>query len=174
MNTSMGNKMKRICDKWWRYLPLLFTFHFSLLTTSCGVGDDNGERLGDYIVGTWQRGWGPGDVIIEGIPEGDDSESWTPESFDYDKFIFHGDGTYNGMVRTGTFCILGTEGDTIFVGDYKCDNSNLRLDLNNQDGLHQTILALVKSFTEKTMVISYEAEEISSGLRVQMTLRKEE
>ena len=147
-----------------------------LLLTACGVGDDDGRRLGDYIVGTWQRGWGPGDVIIEGVPsDGDDDGSqWTPERFNYDKFIFHDDGTYNGMVRTGTFCILGTEGDTIFVGDYKCDNSNLKMDLSNQDGLRQTILALVRSFTETTLIISYEAEEIASGLRVQMTLRKEE
>ncbi len=147
-----------------------------LFLTACGVGDDDGRRLGDYIVGTWQRGWGPGDVIIEGVPsDGDDDGSqWTPERFNYDKFIFHDDGTYNGMVRTGTFCILGTEGDTIFVGDYKCDNSNLKMDLSNQDGLRQTILALVRSFTETTLIISYEAEEIASGLHVQMTLRKEE
>lgn len=167
--------MKRICDKWWRYLPLLFTFHFSLLTTSCGVGDDDGRRLGDYIVGTWQRGWGPDDVIIEGVPVDEDGDTvWTPDRFTYDKFIFHGDGNYNGMVRTGTFCILGVEGDTAFVGNYKCDNSNLRLDLTNQDGMQQTLLALVKSFTENTLVFSYEAEEIASGLHVQMTIRKEE
>ena len=48
------------------------------------------------------------------------------------------------------------------------------MDLSNQDGLRQTILALVRSFTETTLIISYEAEEIASGLRVQMTLRKEE
>ena len=45
-----------------------------LLLTGCGVGDDNGERLGEYIIGTWQRGWGPGDVIIEGAPEPEDPD----------------------------------------------------------------------------------------------------
>jgi hypothetical protein len=142
-----------------------------LLLTSCGVGDDDGQRLGEYIVGTWQRGWRPGDVIIEGDTEG----KWTPENFSYDKFIFNGDGTYNGMVRTGTFLILGKMGETIFTGDYKCDNSNLKLDFINEDGQRGTILALVRSFTETTLIISYEAEEIgASGIRVQITLRKEE
>ena len=147
-----------------------------LLLTGCGVGDDNGERLGEYIVGTWQRGWGPGDVIIEGSPVDEDGEAqWTPEKFNYDKFVFHDDGTYNGMVRSGSFYILGTQGDTVFVGNYKCDNSTLKMDLSNQEGQRQTILALIRSFTETTMVISYDAEEMGvSGLTVQMTLRKEE
>jgi hypothetical protein len=35
-----------------------------ILTCSCGVGDDDGQRLGEYIVGTWLRGWGEGDVIM--------------------------------------------------------------------------------------------------------------
>ena len=147
-----------------------------LLLTGCGVGDDNGERLGEYIVGTWQRGWGPGDVIIEGAPEPEDPDDpgWTPERFSYDKFIFNGDGTYNGMIRTGTFTVLGKQGETIFTGDYKCDNSNLKMDFTNEDGQRGTILALVRSFTETTLIISYEAEELgASGIRVQMTLRKE-
>ena len=134
-----------------------------LLLTGCGVGDDNGERLGEYIVGTWQRGWGPGDVIIEGAPEPEDPDDpgWTPERFSYDKFIFNGDG-------------LGKQGETIFTGDYKCDNSNLKMDFTNEDGQRGTILALVRSFTETTLIISYEAEELgASGIRVQMTLRKE-
>ena len=44
----------------------------------------------------------------------------------------------------------------------------------NEDGQRGAILALVRSFSETTLVISYEAEELASGLRVQMTLRKEE
>ena len=143
-----------------------------LLLTSCGVGDDDGQRLGDYIVGTWQRGWGPDDVIIEGDTEED---QWTPENFSYDKFIFNGDGTYNGMVRTGTFLVLGKMGETIFTGEYKCDNTNLKLDFTNEDGQRGTIHALVRSFTETTLILSYEDENIgASGIRVQITLRKEE
>lgn len=34
--------------------------------TACGGGDDDGRRLGEMIVGTWQRGWGEGDVVIDG------------------------------------------------------------------------------------------------------------
>ena len=95
-------------------------------------------------------------------------------SSSYDKFIFNGDGTYNGMIRTGTFTVLGKLGETIFTGDYKCDNSNLKMDFTNEDGQRGTILALVRSFTETTLIISYEAEELGvSGIRVQMTLRKE-
>ena len=79
-----------------------------LLLSSCGVGDDDGQRLGEYIVGTWQRGWGPGDVIIEGAPEPEnpDDPGWTPDRFSYDKFIFYDDGTYNGMIRTGSFVVV--------------------------------------------------------------------
>ena len=147
-----------------------------LLLTSCGVGDDDGQRLGEYIVGTWQRGWGPGDVIIEGAPEPEnpDDPGWTPDRFSYDKFIFYDDGTYNGMIRTGSFVVLGKLGETIFTGEYKCDNSNLKMDFTNEDGQRGAILALVRSFSETTLVISYEAEELASDLRVQMTLRKEE
>jgi hypothetical protein len=52
--------------KVWKLLLLLFTFHFSLLAVSCSGGDDDGRRLGEEIVGTWQRGWNEGDIIIEG------------------------------------------------------------------------------------------------------------
>ena len=146
------------------------------LLSGCGVGDDSGERLGEYIVGTWQRGWGEGDVIIEGSPGEDDPDGpiWTPDRFTYDKFIFKDDGTYNGMMRSGSFLVLGIEKDTVFTGSYKCDNGTLRMDFVNQDGMRGTIIALVRSFTEKTVVISYEAEEVASGLRVQFILRKEE
>ena len=36
---------------------------------SCSGGDDDGRRLGEVIVGTWQRGWNEGDIIIEGDPD---------------------------------------------------------------------------------------------------------
>ena len=47
-----------------------------ILFTACGGGDDDGRRLGDMIVGTWQRGWGEGDefvpktntILIDGKP----------------------------------------------------------------------------------------------------------
>lgn len=160
-----------------KHRSLFVLFALLCLLTSCGVGDDDGERLGEYIVGTWQRGWGEGDVVIEGDVGGDDIDGpiWTPEKFTYDKFIFKDDGTYNGMMRTGSFLVLGIEKDTIFTGSYKCDNSTLKLDYVNQDGLEGTIIALVRSFTEKTLIISYEAEELgASGVRIQMILRKEE
>ena len=59
----------------------------------CGTGDDDGRRLGDFIVGTWQRGWGEGDVVIEG------NTDLEPENLAYDKFMFRADGSYNGMMR---------------------------------------------------------------------------
>ena len=66
-------------------------------------------------------------------------------------------------------------GETIFTGEYKCDNTNLKLDFTNEDGQRGTIHALVRSFTETTLILSYEDENIgASGIRVQITLRKEE
>ena len=55
---------------------------------SCSGGDDDGRRLGEQIVGTWQRGWNEGDIIIEGDPD------IKPENFTYDLFYFYGDGKY--------------------------------------------------------------------------------
>ena len=78
----------------------LLTSFLVLLTSlsflSCGAGDDDGRRLGDVIVGTWQRGWGDDDVIIEGDVD------VKPHELSYDKFIFLGDGSYNGMLRKGS------------------------------------------------------------------------
>ena len=37
-----------------RVIPIVFLLFF----VSCGGGDDDGRRLGEVIVGTWQRGWG--------------------------------------------------------------------------------------------------------------------
>lgn len=149
----------------------LVSLLFLLLLTGCGVGDDDGQRLGDYIVGTWQRGWNPGDVVIEGAPLDEEGNPlWTPENFTYDKFIFNGDGGYNGMVRSGSFCALNVDGDTIYVGDYRCDNSNLKLNYKNE-GKQQSILAQIRSFSENLMVIGYQNEELQ--VTVMLTLRKE-
>ena len=75
---------------------------------SCSGGDDDGRRLGEEIVGTWQRGWGEGDIIIEGDPD------TKPDNLTYDLFYFYGDGDYNGMVRKGSFLSVDTEGEMIF------------------------------------------------------------
>ena len=118
-------------------------------TLACGGGDDDGRRLGEMIVGTWQRGWGEGDVIIEGDTE------LTPDNFTYDRFEFHGDGSYNGMVRKGTFVAYDINGFIIFEGNYQCDNHNLRLEPNGAEKM----LAQVVSFTDDTIVLRYENED---------------
>ena len=91
---------------------------FLPLFICCGSGDDDGSRLAEQIVGTWYRGWEEGDVEIIG------DVSVAPEDFIYHYFKFNGDGTYNGMVRDGSFCAYDTYGDTIYAGTYKCDNDN--------------------------------------------------
>ena len=88
----------------------------------CGSGDDDGRRLGEIIVGTWQRGWGEGDVVIEGDTE------LGPENFLYDRFVFNDDGSYNGMLRKGSFVAIDVDGDIISEGTYQCDNHNLKLE----------------------------------------------
>ena len=101
-----------------RVIPIIFL----LLLASCGGGDDDGRRLGEVIVGTWQRGWGEGDVVIEG------NTDLRPENFAYDQFVFNDDGSYNGMVRNGTFIAYDTHGSVIFEGKYQCDNHNMKLE----------------------------------------------
>ena len=148
-------------------LFLLFTIHCSLFSlSSCGVGDDDGQRLGEYIVGTWLRGWGEGDVIIEGDTD------LEPENFSYDSFIFMPDGKYNGMMRSGSFSAYDEFGDIIYEGTYRCDNNNLKLEYTNDSGGKQTILAQVLSFTEDTMTLRYENEEYN--VSVTLILRKEQ
>ena len=105
---------------------------------SCSGGDDDGRRLGDVIVGTWQRGWGEGDVIIDGDTD------LKPENFTYDLFYFDGDGSY---------------GDMIFEGSYQCDNNNLKLDCVSSEGDSRKILAQVLWFTDKEMQIRYVNDE---------------
>ena len=120
---------------------------------SCGTGDDDGRRLGELIVGTWQRGWNEGDIIIEGDPD------TKPDNFTYDLFYFYGDGKYNGMVRDGSFLTVDTDGEMIFEGTYQCDNNNLKLDCVNSEGESRKILAQVLRFTDKEMQIRYVNDE---------------
>ena len=121
---------------------LLFVF-------ACGGGDDDGRRLGEVIVGTWQRGWGEGDVVIEGDTD------LRPENFAYDQFVFNDDGSYNGRVREGTFIAYDTHGSVIFEGKYQCDNHNMRLEPNGEGKM----LAQVVYFTDDTLQLRYENEE---------------
>lgn len=116
---------------------------------SCSGGDDDGRRLAEEIVGTWQRGWNEGDVIIEGDTD------LKPENFTYDLFYFYGDGKYNGMVRDGSFLTVDTEGETIYEGSFQCDNNNLKLNCVNSEGEPRKILAQVLSFTDNQMQIRY-------------------
>ena len=131
-----------------------------ILFTACGGGDDDGRRLGDLIVGTWQRGWGEGDVVIEGDTDLD------PENFTYDQFVFRGDGDYNGMVRKGTFSSYDTYGELIYEGDYLCDNNNLKLQYLDDDGTKRTILAQVVDFDATSIRIRYEEEQYNIALSI--------
>ena len=135
-----------------------------LFFLGCTGGDDDGRRLGEMIVGTWQRGWGEGDVVIDGDTE------LQPENFTYDKFIFNNDGTYNGMVRKGTFVTIDKEGEVIFEGDYQCDNNNLRLEFLDEGVRKQKILAQIVSFTEHEILLRYDSDEW--GVTVSLKIRK--
>ena len=135
-----------------------------ILFTACGGGDDDGRRLGDMIVGTWQRGWGEGDVVIEGDTD------LEPESFTYDQFVFRGDGDYNGMVRKGTFSSYDTQGRVIYEGDYLCDNNNLKLQYLDESDVKRTILAQVVDFDESSIWIRYEEEQ--HNIAVTFIIRK--
>lgn len=127
----------------------LFLLTSLLIFNSCGGGDDDGRRLGEVIVGTWQRGWDEGDVVIEGDTD------LRPENFAYDQFVFNDDGSYNGMVREGTFIAYDTHGSVIFEGKYQCDNHNMRLEPNGEGKM----LAQVVYFTDDTLQLRYENEE---------------
>ena len=116
---------------------------------SCDGGDDDDRRLGEVIVGTWQRD----EIIIDG------DTSIKPEDLTYDLFYFYGDGDYNGMVRTGSFLTVDTAGEMIFDGSYQCDNNNLKLDCVNSSGERRKILAQVLSFTDNQMQIRYVIDE---------------
>ena len=135
-----------------------------ILFTACGGGDDDGRRLGEMIVGTWQRGWGEGDVVIEGDTD------LEPENFTYDQFVFRGDGDYNGMVRKGTFSSYDTQGRVIYEGDYLCDNNNLKLQYLDESDVKRTILAQVVDFDESSIWIRYEEEQ--HNIAVTFIIRK--
>ena len=119
----------------------------------CGTGDDDGRRLGDFIVGTWQRGWGEGDVVIEG------NTDLEPENLAYDKFMFRADGSYNGMMRKGTFSSWNQFGHLVYEGTYQCDNNNLKLEYLDENGTEQKVLAQVVTFTDDTIWLRYENGE---------------
>lgn len=135
-----------------------------LMLMACGTGDDDGRRLGELIVGTWQRGWEEGDVVIDGDTD------LQPDNFTYDKFVFRDDGNYNGMVRKGTFTAYDTEGEVIYEGDYQCDNNNLKLTYLDENGTKRSLLAQVVSFTENTILIRYDYEQ--KGITVTFIIRK--
>ena len=145
-------------------LLLLFTIHCSLFTlTSCGSGDDDGSRLAEQIVGTWYRGWEEGDVEIIGDVD------VSPEDFLYYYFTFSGDGTYNGMVRDGSFCAYDIYDHTIYTGTYKCDNDNLRLEYS-QGSQKQKIQAQVLSFDETTIKLEYKNTDMKVPFTVRLKL----
>ncbi len=131
------------------------------LLCGCGGGDDDGRRLGEEIVGTWYRGWNEGDVVIEGQTD------ILPENVAYDYFVFNADGSYNGMVRKGTFTAYDIYGDVAIEGTYQCDNNNLKL--MPTDGMGN-ILAQVLSFTENTLWLKYTNEEF--GITISLIVRK--
>lgn len=135
-----------------------------LMLMACGTGDDDGRRLGDLIVGTWQRGWGEGDVVIDGDTE------LEPDNFTYDLFVFRDDGSYNGMMRKGTFTAYDTEGEVIYEGDYQCDNNNLKLTYLDEDNVKHSLLAQVVSFDENAILIRYDYEQ--KGITVTFIIRK--
>ena len=145
-------------------LLLLFTIHCSLFTLiSCGSGDDDGSRLAEQIVGTWYRGWEEGDVEIIGDVD------VAPEDFLYYYFTFSGDGSYNGMVRDGSFCAYDIYDHTIYTGTYKCDNDNLRLEYS-QGSQKQKIQAQVLSFDETTIKLEYKNTDMKVPFTVRLKL----
>ena len=147
-----------------RYSLSTFLFPLSsLFLLSCGTGDDDGARLAEQIVGTWYRGWGEGDVEIIG------DVNVTPEDFSYHYFTFEGDGTYNGMVRDGSFYAIDTHEDTIYTGIYKCDNDNLRLEYMSS-GQKQKIQARVLSFDETAIRLEYKSTDADLPVTVRLKL----
>lgn len=125
------------------------------LIVSCGGGDDDGRRLGETIVGTWQCG----EVVIDGDTE------LQPEDINLDKFVFQADGTYNGMVRQGSFVATDIEGETVMEGSYKCDNSTLRMESGRQ-----VVVAQVAAFSDDMVQLRYVNE--TYHVTVSLTLRK--
>ena len=140
---------------WLLLLPLL---------VGCGSGDDDGSRLAEQIVGTWYRGWEEGDVEIIG------DVSVSPEDFIYHYFKFDDNGTYNGMVRDGSFCAFDIYGDTIYAGSYKCDNDNLRLEYTSEGNRKQKIQARVLSFDDMAFKLEYKNTDTDVPFTVRIKL----
>lgn len=122
---------------------------------ACGGGDDDGRRLGETIIGTWQCG----EIVIDGDTD------LQPEDINLDKFVFQADGTYNGMVRQGSFVATDIEGETVMEGSYKCDNSTLRMESGRQ-----VIVAQVAAFSDDMVQLRYVNE--TYHVTVSLTLRK--
>ena len=131
-----------------------------LLLLSCSGGDDDGRRLGEVIIGTWQLGTNEGDMLVEGDLN---------MEMAFDKFVFRDDGSYNGMVRKGSFFSADESGDIIAEGRYQCDNHNLRLEGGN--GYQLAITAQVLSFTDDTMRLQFVGND--GRLTVTLVLRKQ-
>ena len=125
------------------------------LIVACGGGDDDGRRLGETIIGTWQRG----EVVIEG------DTGLEPEDFDLEQFVFRADGDYNGMVRKGSFVATDAEGETVMEGNYQCDNNTLRM-----ESRQQVIVAQVESFTDDMVRLRYVNENYN--VTISLVIRK--
>ena len=139
-------------------------FFILCLLISCTGGDDDGRRLGDTIVGTWQRGTNPDDVVIEGA-------DMDPDELAIQRLSFLDDGTYNGMVRKGSFQAYDKNGMLTSTGTYQCDNNNLRLEYIDEYGDNQKLLAQVISFTESMMQLRYVMGAV--GVTITVTVRKQ-
>jgi hypothetical protein len=125
------------------------------LIVACGGGDDDGRRLGETIIGTWQRG----EVVIDGDTE------LQPEDIDLEQFVFRADGDYNGMVRKGSFVATDVDGETVMEGNYQCDNNTLRM-----ESRQQVIVAQVESFTDDMVQLRYVNENYH--VTVSLIIRK--
>ena len=141
-------------------------FILLLLLASCSGGDDDGRRLGDTIVGTWQRGTNPDDVVIDGDAELD------PDELPIQELVFLGDGTYNGMVRKGSFQTFSQDGRMTSEGTYQCDNSNLRLEYLDEYDEKQKLLMQVVSFAEQVVQLRYVMDAI--GVTITVNIYKKE
>ena len=141
----------------------LFLLLLLPLFICCGSGDDDGSRLAEQIVGTWYRGWEEGDVEIIGDVD------VSPEDYPYYYFTFSGDGTYNGMVRDGSFCAYDIYGHTINAGTYKCDNDNLRLEYPEGDQVRK-IQMRVLSFDDMVIRLEYKNTDMETPVTVRLKL----
>lgn len=117
-------------------------------------------------MGTWQRGTNPDDVVIDGDAELD------PDELPIQELVFLGDGTYNGMVRKGSFQAFSQDGRMTSKGTYQCDNSNLRLEYLDEYDEKQKLLMQVISFTEQVVQLRYVMDAI--GVTITVNIYKKE